>query len=266
MGIEVRYYEAGTRINWLVGQFETLRCNKRARFSDKFIPRFDISLVFHFGTPPLMIHPVRNPLPPYFLTPILSRSNCMQVNKSNDTFIVTCKPTVLSKILQLNLLPGPQIYTPLPEALFSPLWSRLRQSESTEERIECFAAFLEELYPGTYHPDTIDCIYEKIITSAGSEPLSDLLKEYSLSERTLQRQFQKRVGITPKKLMRIVRINRIWERIKSRESIDYQDIIFEGNYFDQTHFIKDFKDITGETPDVFFKRDLSYVKALSGKP
>lgn len=265
MGIEVSYHEAGARLEWLVRQFEILNCNSDADFADKFIPRFDIALVFHFGTPPLMLQPVNGPLPPYFLAPIITKSSLMRINKSNNTFVVTCKPTVFSRILHLDLSPEPHLYIPLPHEPFFMLWKNLQSKTSAEERIACFAHFIETVHPETYQPDAIDAIYEKIIASTASDQLSHLLEGFSFGARTLQRQFQKRLGITPKKLMRIVRINHIWERIQTNPEIDYQDLIFEGNYFDQTHFIKDFKAITGETPDAFFKRDLSYVKMLSGK-
>jgi AraC-like DNA-binding protein len=42
-------------------------------------------------------------------------------------------------------------------------------------------------------------------------------------------------------------------------------MVFDGEYFDQSHFIKDFKMITGESPNHFFKRNLELVKVLSGK-
>lgn len=266
MGIEVSYHEAGPRLSWLVGQFETLNCTSNVDFVDKFIPRFDIALVFHFGTPPLMLHPVKGTLPPYFLAPIITRSSLMRINQSNSTLVVTCKPTVLSRILHLDLLPEPNLYIPLPHEPFFSLWKDLQSRTSTKERIDYFSNFIHTIHPEKYQPDAIDAIYEKIIASTASDQLSHLLEGFSFGARTLQRQFQKRLGITPKKLMRIVRINHIWERIQTNPQIDYQDLIFEGNYFDQTHFIKDFKAITGETPDLFFKRDLSYVKALSGKP
>jgi AraC-like DNA-binding protein len=40
--------------------------------------------------------------------------------------------------------------------------------------------------------------------------------------------------------------------------------VFDGNYFDQAHFINDFKSITGETPSYFFNRNLQITKMFSG--
>jgi AraC-like DNA-binding protein len=265
MSVEVKYYEAGNDLNWLVRQFETIQCKRDIDILDKFIPRYDTSLVFHFKTPPLMLKPVKDHLPPFFIAPVIPQANLMQVDKENDTFIVTCKPTVLSRIFHIDLSPDPRIYIPLSHDLFYPLWQKLLHLRSTEQRIKCFSEFAGTVYQGTYTPDTIDTIYNRILETGVTTPLPEIIKGFAINERTLQRKFLKRVGISPKKLVRIVRINYLWEKIKNNSAIDYQDMIFEGNYFDQTHFIKDFKAITGETPDYFFKRDLNIVKILSGK-
>ena len=75
----------------------------------------------------------------------------------------------------------------------------------------------------------------------------------------------KEAGITPKKLLRLVRFDYLWTKINNEKTIDYQDLVFDGNYFDQAHFINDFKSITGETPSYFFNRNLQITKMFSGR-
>ena len=65
--------------------------------------------------------------------------------------------------------------------------------------------------------------------------------------------------------MRIVRFNYLWDKIRTEHVLDYQDLVFDGHFFDQSHFIKDFKDIIGETPSYFFKRNLQHLQIISGK-
>ena len=95
--------------------------------------------------------------------------------------------------------------------------------------------------------------------------LKDIVRECPACQRTLERNFIKRTGVTPKTLMRIVRLDYLWTKIKDENAIDYQELVFDGNYFDQAHFINDFKSIIGETPNYFFNRNLQITKMFSGR-
>jgi AraC-like DNA-binding protein len=212
-----------------------------------------------------MIKPIPESLPLFFIAPILNRANLMRIDKANDSLVITCNPTVLSRILNIDMSPNPHLFIVLPSETFYPLWQELLRLSSTEQRIKCFSDFVEVIHQGPYCQDEIDIVFNRIVELAVSTPLYEIIKSCPVSERSLQRKFLKRAGISPKMLARIVRINYLWGKIKNNQPIDYQDLVYEGNYFDQTHFIKDFKAITGETPDYFFKRDLDVVKIMSGK-
>jgi AraC-like DNA-binding protein len=265
MSIEVKYHEPPADLSWLVKQFESIDFAGDCVIHDKFIPREDISLVFHFGIPPLMLLPVRKLLPPFFIAPVISRANQMRLDQPNRTFIITCKPTVFSRIFGITLTTGEYLYVSLPEQPFSRLWEQLMETSTDEECIQHFSRFLKSFHQHKYVPDIIDQVYDQIIHTGSFTSLHDILGPFNVSERTIQRKFRLRVGVSPKKLIRIKRINTLWTKIKEGQSIDYQDLVYLGNYFDQAHFIKDFKAITGETPDKFFHRDLQLVKILSGK-
>ena len=265
MSIRVRYYNPLPELSWLVKQFESIEFAGGLDILDKFIPREDISLVFHFGVPPMMLIPVRKLLPPFFIAPVITRANQMRLDQPNRTFIITCKPTVFSRAFGIPLTPGENFWLNLPNEPFSGLWQSFGKTPSDTECIQIFTDFLNYLNPHPYIPDMIDRVYEIMVQSGSLTSLYDILKSYRISERTIQRNFKQRVGVSPKKLIRILRINALWNKIKDNKPIDYQDLVYLGNYFDQAHFIKDFKAITGETPDKFFHRDLNIVEILSGK-
>lgn len=265
MSVEVTYHTPSSSMQWLVNQYEFIRFDGKSKVLDKFIPREDISLVFHFHTPPFMLEPGQGLLPPYFIAPVITQANLMRISKKNETFIVTCKPSVFSRIFNINLAPESTIYLPLKKSLFEPLWKQLAHLTEFQHRINCFEEFIAACYPFVYKPDEVDDFYQSILEEGLYKPLMEIESSISVSLRTIQRRFRKRIGVCPKVLVRIVRINHLWEKIKNNEPVDYHSMVYEGNYFDQTHFIKDFKAITGETPDCFFRRDLHHVKILSGK-
>ena len=126
----------------------------------------------------------------------------------------------------------------------------------------CYTKLLR--HPLPYVPDAVDELYEKILEQSVKVPIKDIMQNCPACKRTLERKFIKRTGVTAKTLMRIVRMNSIWTRINCGNTVDYQELIFDGHYFDQAHFIKDFQSIIGESPRFFFHRNLKVVKMFSG--
>jgi len=262
---EANYYTSDADIAWLVRQYEFIRYDSSNELTDKFVPREDAAIVFHFGTKPRIVSPVDQQLPRYFIAPVTPSANSICISGMLECFIVTCKPTVLSRVLGISLAHAGRIYVPLPDEVFGPIYEKMRSNRSSEERIASFSVFINSLHPGKYIPDETDLIFDAIMKKGINTNLSEIISDFSVSERTLQRRFIKRLGATPKTLVRIMRINYIWDSITTDKRIDYHDLVFLGNYFDQTHMIKDFKSITGETPDAFFRRNLEFARILSGK-
>jgi len=262
---EVKYYSPDTDIAWLVTQFEFINYRSNKELTDKFFPREDAAIVFNFRDPPQMVSPVRQTLPPFFIAPVCPTANAISITGPNESMIVICKPTVLSRVLRINLTPGNTIYVPLPEDLFHPLWAEMKSQEKHETRIKTFSAFIKDLWPRKYIPDETDRSYDLILGKGINSHLHTILSEIAVCERTLQRRFRSRLGATPKTLIRIMRINYLWETTVRGGKIDHQDLVFLGHYFDQTHMIKDFKSITGETPLTFFRRNLGIARIFSGK-
>jgi AraC-like DNA-binding protein len=262
---EVKYYSPSEDISWIVKQFEFIKHSGHSDLTDKFVPREDVSLVFQFGAQPRLVSPVEQQLPRYFIAPVIPSANSICISGILDCFIATCKPTVLSRVLGISLAHDSRIYVPLADDVFGPIYEKMRRDRTPGERIASLTGYINSLYPGKYIPDATDLIFNAIVKKGINTNLSEIISQFSISERTLQRKFSKRLGATPKMLVRIMRINYIWDSISTDKQIDYHDLVFLGNYFDQTHMIKDFKSITGETPDVFFRRNLGFARILSGK-
>lgn len=72
--------------------------------------------------------------------------------------------------------------------------------------------------------------------------------------KTFQRHFTKHIGCSPIDYRRIIRFrNAIEAKLNAKELKSITDITFENNYFDQSHFIKEFKRLTTHNPKEFFK-------------
>ena len=88
-----------------------------------------------------------------------------------------------------------------------------------------------------------------IYQSQGTIRIKDLNEKLFISQSPFEKRFRKIVGISPKKFASIIRFNSVLDNLNKNKSLI--EICYENNFFDQAHFIKDFKQFTGDTPENF---------------
>ncbi|HNW81793.1 MAG TPA: helix-turn-helix domain-containing protein [bacterium] len=252
----------------LIKKYESIISDTNVNLIDKHIPRGDSSFVFNLrGNVYIIDSNGSATLPEMFIAPNLLRAITLNVRGKILSFIVICKSSVLSRLFGIDLTPESSIlYKKVSNEIFLPVWNDLAVIETYSGKIEFFEEFLlRTVLSKKYVPDEIDEIYDYIFENAAVKPLNSILESIPFSERSFRRNFIKRVGVNAKTLARICRVNYLWERAEYQNMVDYGDLVFCGGYFDQAHFIKDFKSIVGETPGHFFKRNREQVKIMSGK-
>lgn len=87
--------------------------------------------------------------------------------------------------------------------------------------------------------------------SKGILRISELHKKLHTSASPLEKRFRQRVGTTPKKFASIVRFNTALAALGNGKSLT--EICYDSNFFDQAHFIKDFSQFSGQTPERFLR-------------
>jgi AraC-like DNA-binding protein len=134
------------------------------------------------------------------------------------------------------------------------LYENLLMHNNDLSRISLLDKFLlTELSKVDFSFSHFDRLIQNIRGGNGQNNVSDLVDSSNLSERTLQRRMNEQLGITPKSFLKVVRFKEVLKLIDSNHQLDWQDILYECGYFDQAHFIKDFKIFTGKTPTQFLK-------------
>jgi AraC-like DNA-binding protein len=78
------------------------------------------------------------------------------------------------------------------------------------------------------------------------------------SQKHFIEMFKKQVGLTPKSYSRIMRFQKALQSIDSAVDIDWGQISFDCGFYDQAHFINDFKHFSGFTPDQYGKIHINY--------
>lgn len=80
------------------------------------------------------------------------------------------------------------------------------------------------------------------------QSVSDFALSAGLSSRQLHRHYQNRFGISPKTYCSIQRFIHAKELLANDEDLDLADIALRCHFYDQAHFIKEFKRFSGITP------------------
>jgi len=84
--------------------------------------------------------------------------------------------------------------------------------------------------------------------------VSGVLDRLGLSQRRFIELFHAQMGLTPKAFCRVRRFQRVLESVHGRSEVDWPQVALEGGYYDQSHFIHDFRSFSGLTPSMYLAR------------
>jgi len=132
------------------------------------------------------------------------------------------------------------------------LIEKIGNSTSSQNKVDLLGAFLvrQLLHENSREP-SLDFAANRIVACNGIVKMDELFRGACMSRRNFERKFFERVGVSPKYYTRLRRISHICYQLGATEKIDWQRLIGSGDYYDQAHFIKDFKDFMGEAPSVY---------------
>lgn len=93
---------------------------------------------------------------------------------------------------------------------------------------------------------------EAIRATKGNIGIDALASRACLSRKQFERIFSDYIGISPKQYLRTIRLQATIYCKSRDENISLTKLSCENGYYDQSHFIHDFKAMTGYTPKQFF--------------
>jgi AraC-like DNA-binding protein len=140
---------------------------------------------------------------------------------------------------------------------FESIIERIYLTKRVDDKIRLLDVFFTERLNRTKLPSSIYHLRNAagiLEETGGVFDLSMLAELLGLNIKTLERSFKKLLGIRPKLFSRIMRFNKALNMISSGIS-DFNDIVFKAGYYDQSHFINEFREFTGAVPTDFLKKD-----------
>lgn len=122
-------------------------------------------------------------------------------------------------------------------------------SARDEDRIALAEAFLLGLHPEPDPKvDLVNRIVARIAEDRELRRVEDLSAQFGVGTRTLQRLFARYAGVSPKWVIQRYRIHEALAQADGGQSLDWATLALDLGYFDQAHFIRDFKRLVGRTP------------------
>jgi methylphosphotriester-DNA--protein-cysteine methyltransferase len=97
----------------------------------------------------------------------------------------------------------------------------------------------------------------RITASGGATPVEAITRAVGATPRWLERQFQASVGVTPKRLARLVRFRRALAALDEAGGREGAALALDHGYYDQAHFIADFRAFAGDAPRRFVRARLA---------
>jgi AraC-like DNA-binding protein len=131
-------------------------------------------------------------------------------------------------------------------------------------------ARLEEFLIARLRPETTDPLADAAVVairrSRGALRIAELARELGISQDPLEKRFRRVVGTSPKQLASLVRLTSVIEARRTvgaartagrgtRAPESWSRLAVAAGYFDQSHFNREFRALTGESPARFFQAD-----------
>lgn len=184
-----------------------------------------------------------------------------------NTFAIRFYPYGIANFLNKSIHDLADKETPLAslfgEHIAEELEHQISEAKTTKSRIKIVENFL---LGRLANQSTIDKIVksttEVLARTKGRASISSILKDDPSKRRNLERKFSKQVGISPKQLGKIIRLQAALKMMLDKPGETLTQVAYESEYYDQAHFIKDFKEFTGINPKEYMTNDQMMLSSL----
>lgn len=186
---------------------------------------------------------------------IKSKHHFLRTNNFTRTLRVRFKPGVLGlfiKCKQDELTDGIIDAEEIFPNDFRETERRIREMNDPEQMIrEIEKYFLNRMNPGLKEMQIITTI--KFLYNDPAQLKIEILKEKTgMDYKQLERSFRKFVGVQPKHFINMIKFNFAAKQMYEQPEKPLTQIALDSGYYDQSHFIKNFKQFSGQNPKNYF--------------
>ncbi|SHF82115.1 Helix-turn-helix domain-containing protein [Fodinibius roseus] len=139
---------------------------------------------------------------------------------------------------------------------------QLYEAANNRKRVEIIEQFL--LNKLSQQPEDfafVQTCAKRLVTDS-SCTVEHLADQFSSNYKTIERKFLDVIGLTPSKLRTVKRFNQAVHAMYSGNYNSLAEIAYASGYYDQSHFIRQFKKLASATPRQFLEQQLTIVKVI----
>lgn len=132
------------------------------------------------------------------------------------------------------------------------LEEQMCSASGNEKRVEIMSRFLEsKLDAYDRELPIVHNAVHLIMNAGGSVSIERLASNFDISTRQFERKFKEIAGLSPKLYANVIRFQAATAH-KFSGTRDLTEIAYNCGYYDQSHFINDFRRFSGYSPKEYF--------------
>ena len=227
---------------------------------ERVIPVEHVQIMFHYKNPFVVLSNNKSENQPKSILSGLS-DNYFDVSTNGETGVVfvSFKPIGACHFFNFPLSEIENQSVDLSDVFHSEIKNveeQLYLKNSIIDRVQVIEDFLIKHFSPI--PDYDALLVQKgveiIRNSRGQASAKYLSDSLFTSSKTLERKFSKYLGKTTKQLIKLTRFQYVLENFGQFKVDSLTELAYKSGYFDQSHFVHDFKSFTGYTPGEFCRR------------
>lgn len=130
----------------------------------------------------------------------------------------------------------------------------LLEVATPDEKFQLVEQFLlQKLRQSIEIPPVVQFAIQKIIADPAATSIQNIVEKTGYSHKHFLALFSKHVGFNPKQFLRIAKFQQILQELEQTATVDWTQIAYNSGYYDQAHFINDFKAFSGFSPTEYMR-------------
>lgn len=140
---------------------------------------------------------------------------------------------------------------------------RVMEARTAEGRLAALEAELVERLPEAGPPRVVAYGVEELRKGGEAARLAEVAEAVGLSQRRFIELFRWHVGVGPKVFQRVQRFQAALRMAHGGRRVSWSELALECGYYDQSHFVRDFREFSGMTPGEYAAHVKSYANHVA---